>query len=69
LAFGFVVRNARPTLATSFSWVNPIVALLLGVGIAGERLAPTAVLGMLTILGAVALVAAARPPRGVPDGG
>jgi hypothetical protein len=37
-AFGWVLKNARPALATSYAYVNPVVALLIGTLVGGERL-------------------------------
>ena len=36
-AFTYLLRNTRPALATSYAYVNPIVALLLGVSVAAPR--------------------------------
>jgi len=62
-AFGFLLRNVSPTLATSYAFVNPCIAVLLGVGFAQEQIRWTTVLAMVVILGGVALVAIKpRPP-------
>ncbi len=55
-AFNFLIRNVRPTLATSNAYVNPLVAVLLGVGFAGEHLSATSYVAMAVILAGVALV-------------
>ena len=55
-AFGYVLRKVRPTLATSYAYVNPIVAVGLGVLFAGEHITILGVLAMLVILTGVALV-------------
>lgn len=63
-AFGYLLRNARPALATSYAYVNPIVALALGAAIAGERVTRVDLAGLLLVLGAVAMVAlGSRAPR------
>ncbi len=59
-AYGYLLRNVSPTLATSYAFVNPGIAVLLGVGFAHEQIRWTTVLAMAVILGGVALVAA-RP--------
>jgi len=61
-AYGFLLRNVSPALATSYAFVNPVVAVLLGVGFAHERIKPTAVLAMALILAGVTLVAFRRSP-------
>src|SRR5229473_3032606 len=39
-AYGYLLRHVRPALATSYAYVNPMVAVGLGVLLAGERLTP-----------------------------
>lgn len=55
-AFNFLIRNVRPILATSNAYVNPLVAVLLGVGFAGEHLSGPSYVAMAVILAGVALV-------------
>jgi drug/metabolite transporter (DMT)-like permease len=59
-AYGYLLQRVRPSLATSYAYVNPIVAVALGVGFAGEQIAPVGILGTLVILAGVALVASGR---------
>jgi drug/metabolite transporter (DMT)-like permease len=56
-AFGYLLRNSRPALATSYAFVNPIVALGLGAWLADERFSGPDFVGLALVLGAVALVA------------
>lgn len=56
-AFGYLLRNTRTALATSYAYVNPIVALALGAALAGERVTRADLVGLVLVLGAVALVA------------
>ncbi|MBE5650568.1 drug/metabolite exporter YedA, partial [Salmonella enterica subsp. enterica serovar Dublin] len=37
-AYMYLIRNVSPALATSYAYVNPVVAVLLGTGLGGERL-------------------------------
>ena len=37
-AYGFVLRTTRPLIATSYAYVNPLVALAIGAGLGGEQL-------------------------------
>ena len=46
----------RPALATSYAYVNPVVAVLLGVTLGGERLTRTGLVGTAVVLAAVGLV-------------
>jgi drug/metabolite transporter (DMT)-like permease len=59
-AYGFLLRQVKPALAMSYAYVNPIVAVGLGVSLAGEQMTPVGLLGMLVILVGVALVASNR---------
>jgi drug/metabolite transporter (DMT)-like permease len=59
-AFGYLLRNARPALATSYAYVNPIVALGLGTLLGGEHVTRTDVAGLTLVLSAVGLVALGR---------
>jgi drug/metabolite transporter (DMT)-like permease len=55
-AYTYLLKNVRPSLATSYSYVNPVLAVLLGVWFAGEQIAATGIVAMLTILAGVVLV-------------
>jgi drug/metabolite transporter (DMT)-like permease len=55
-AYGYLLRNTRPALATSYAYVNPLVAVGLGVALAGEHITLIGVLAMFTILSGVVLV-------------
>lgn len=59
-AYGYLLRHAKPSLATSYAYVNPAVAVLLGVGLAGETLGPLTWGAMAAILVAVMLLARAK---------
>jgi drug/metabolite transporter (DMT)-like permease len=59
-AYGYLLRNARPALATSYAYVNPMVAVLLGTFLAGESLSLFSFLAMGAILGAVVLLTRAK---------
>jgi drug/metabolite transporter (DMT)-like permease len=63
-ALGYLLRNARPALASSHAYVNPLVALVLGATLGGERFTGADVLGLGLVLAAVALVASFGGGRG-----
>lgn len=63
-AYGYLLRTVRPALATSYAYANPLVAVGLGVALAGEQVGLLEVLAMLTILSGVALVSLGRERRG-----
>ncbi len=55
-AFTFLIRNVRPALATSFVYVNPLVAVLVGVAFGGETVTPMAGVGIVVSVIALAAV-------------
>lgn len=59
-AYGYLLRTVRPALATSYAYVNPVVAVGLGVLLAGEQITLIGILAMLTILSGVGLVSLGR---------
>lgn len=52
----YLLKNVRPAAATSYAYVNPVVAVLLGIGFAGETIGIEEGLAMLVIVGAVVLI-------------
>ncbi len=59
-AYGYLLRTVRPALATSYAYVNPAVALGLGVLFANEHITLVGILAMLVILAGVGLVSLGR---------
>lgn len=55
----WLLKVASPTAVGTYAYVNPAVAVLLGVLLAGERLPAQAVAAMTVILGGVAMVSLA----------
>jgi len=55
-AYLYLLRTVRPALATSYAFVNPLVALLLGAWLVGEQVSGCQMLAMLIITISVALV-------------
>ncbi len=56
-AYLYLLQHVRPALATSYAFVNPVIALGLGVLLAGETLTGSALLALPIILSGVAIVA------------
>jgi drug/metabolite transporter (DMT)-like permease len=48
--FAVLIREAGPARATVITYINPVVALGLGVGLEGERPGPGAIAGLVLIL-------------------
>ena len=55
-AYMYLIRNVSPAIATSYAYVNPVVAVLLGTTFAGEILSGTEWLALAVIIFAVVLV-------------
>lgn len=64
-AYMYLVAHTRPALATSYAYVNPVVAVALGVGLGGERLGTLgwAALGVI-LTGVLLVVWPHRAPTG-----
>jgi drug/metabolite transporter (DMT)-like permease len=54
-AYAWLLRNARPVIATSYAYVNPIIAVLLGAALHGEPVGGTTIVANALIVGAVML--------------
>jgi drug/metabolite transporter (DMT)-like permease len=55
-AYMWLLRNARPAVATSYAFVNPILGVLIGAALHGEPLGWTTLVANIMIVGAVMLV-------------
>lgn len=56
----YLLNRVRPALATSYAYVNPVVAVLLGMFVAGETIEAPGITALVIILIGVALVTLAR---------
>jgi drug/metabolite transporter (DMT)-like permease len=59
-AYTYLLKTVRPSLATSYTYVNPALAVLLGAWLAGELITPATVLALPVILTGVVLVIAGQ---------
>ncbi|ELY4522957.1 drug/metabolite exporter YedA [Cronobacter turicensis] len=55
-AYMYLIRNVSPAVATSYAYVNPVVAVLLGTGFGGESLSQMEWMALGVIIVAVLLV-------------
>jgi drug/metabolite transporter (DMT)-like permease len=62
-AYIWLLRNTTPAVASTYAYVNPVVALLLGWALAGEALSPRTGLAAFVILSSVVMITA-RPTGG-----
>ena len=61
-AYGIAVRALPTATVATYAYVNPVIAVLLGTLILGERLTPAMFGGGALIVGAVVLVVRRSPP-------
>ncbi len=54
-AYAWLLGHARPVVATSYAYVNPILAVLIGAALYGEPLGWTTVVANVLIVGAILL--------------
>jgi drug/metabolite transporter (DMT)-like permease len=59
-AYSYLLSRVRPALATSYAYVNPVVAVILGVSLAGDPFSRIGLLAMPVILSGVVLVLLGR---------
>lgn len=59
-AYGYLLSHVQASLATSYAYVNPVVAVALGVWFAGEQITVPGILAMIVILSGVVLVTLGR---------
>lgn len=56
----WLLKNAEPSVASTYAYVNPVVALFLGWAVAGEQIGPQALVAALIIITAVVLLTVFR---------
>jgi drug/metabolite transporter (DMT)-like permease len=62
-AFAFALSALPVSTVTTYAYVNPVIAVLLGVLVAGERFSGLQLAGGAVVLAAVVVVVAAERPR------
>ena len=65
-AYAWLLRVAPISLVVTHQYVNPLVAIALGMLLLGERPSPATLAGALLVVGAVYVAVRAESPRGVP---
>jgi drug/metabolite transporter (DMT)-like permease len=62
-AYVWIIAHDSPTRVSSYAYVNPVFALILGAALAGERLAPLQLAGAALVLaGVMATLMGKQPP-------
>ena len=59
-SYAWLARNAPPQLLATYAFVNPVVAMLLGVTFAGEMFSSQSLIGALVALAGVVLITLGR---------
>jgi drug/metabolite transporter (DMT)-like permease len=62
-AYIYLLHHTRPALATSYAYVNPPVAVLVGVLLGGERVTSLDIVGTVVILAGVAAITLAKAKK------
>ena len=62
-AYVWLLHNVRPVLASSYAYVNPVIAVALGVWIAHERFSASDIGAMVVVLAGVVVITLARIRR------
>ena len=62
-AYVWLLKNATTSLTSTYAYVNPVIAVLLGWAILGERIAGMTVLAAALIVGAVTLIVLGQRAR------
>lgn len=65
-AYIWLLQNTRLSLATTYAYVNPIVAVILGVAFAGEELTARTLIATAVVIGGVVLIISRRTPTTQP---
>jgi len=65
-AYMYLVQNVTPSLATSYAYVNPVVALLFGLTLGGEHIVRSGYVAIALVLFGVALIVYYNRPAVAP---
>jgi drug/metabolite transporter (DMT)-like permease len=64
-AYSFLVRHVTPARVSTYAYVNPVVAVVLGAVIASEPFTPRIAIASIVIVAAVVMITVRRGPRAV----
>jgi drug/metabolite transporter (DMT)-like permease len=59
-AYNWLLQNTSPSVLSTYAYVNPAIAVMLGWGIAGETLTSQMMIGAAVIVGSIALMTAKK---------
>lgn len=66
-AYSWLLKNAQPAMVSTYAYVNPVIAVILGWSIAGESMTAQMLIGAFIIIASVVLITAKERKR--PEGG
>lgn len=66
-AYLWLIKNVPPALATTYAFVNPVVAIYVGWLVLAEPVTPRTLLAAAVIIAGVALITQARSRKSVPN--
>lgn len=66
-AYSWLLKNVEPSLASTYAYVNPVIAVILGWAIAGESLSGQMLVGAGVIIGSVVLITSHHKEKEVPE--
>jgi drug/metabolite transporter (DMT)-like permease len=66
-AFAYLMKNASAAVSTSYAYVNPALALLVGAAFGGERLGAVDVAGVVLVCGSVFMMLSAKSTPAAAD--
>lgn len=67
-AYSWLLKNAQPAMVSTYAYVNPVIAVLLGWSIAGESMTAQMLIGAFIIVASVVLITAKDRKRPSKDG-
>ena len=68
-AYSWLLKNAQPAMVSTYAYVNPVIAVILGWSIAGESLTAQMLIGAFIIVASVVLITAKERKRPDAEGG
>ncbi len=67
VAYAWLLRNAPLPLVSTYAYVNPVIAILLGAWLGSELLTPAIGIAALIIIGSVVIINLSKQSRILPD--
>jgi drug/metabolite transporter (DMT)-like permease len=68
-AYSWLLKNAQPAMVSTYAYVNPVIAVILGWSIAGESMTAQMLIGAFVIVTSVILITANKSEKPDDDGG